>query len=198
MPRFDIPSVTATRLLDLPNGQNAAADVPSGAEAWYHFASAYRHAADALCKRVSQDDALRHLLALPVLYLYRHSIELHLKSLLKDAGELLDDPQVVPARHYLLTLWKRVRVLLLRIDPRSDGPWLNRADNIIADFDALDPSSFAFRYPVDTAGAPALAAGLRVDLLSIMDIMGELHVILDGESTQIDVFVGYKSEMGGE
>lgn len=73
-----------------------------------------------------------------------------------------------------------------------------RADTIIADFDSLDPTSFAFRYPVDTGGAPALPADLRVDLLSIMRIMAELHILLDGASTQIDVYMSYKAEMESE
>jgi hypothetical protein len=195
MPEFNLPVLTSTRLLDLPDGPFPAADIPAGAGEWLRFANGYKDAADQLCKDVEADDTLRNFVALGVLFLYRHSVELHLKSLLLDAGDFLDDPEKVPPNHYLLTLWKRVRTLLLKIDPRSEGPWLNRADDIIADFDELDPTSSAFRYPVDTRGAAALPPNLRVDLVSIAHIIGELHILLEGASTQIDVYMGYEGEM---
>jgi hypothetical protein len=107
---------------------------------------------------------------------------------------LLDDPQTVPPKHYLLRLWRRVRKLLLQIDPRSDGPWLDRADSVITEFDALDPTSFAFRYPVDTGGTASLPPGFRIDPVSVASVVKELHILLDGASTQIDVYMGYKGE----
>lgn len=195
MPRFEPPKLTTTRLLDLPSGTYDAAEVPTGAKQWYRFASSYKYAADALSQLVLANDAHRNLVALPVLFLYRHYVEVHLKSLLLDAGELLDDLQQVPQSHYLLPLWHRVRTLLIQVDSRSDNAWLGRADQIIGDLDALDPTSFAFRYPVGRMGAPALPVDLVVDLGSIASAMAELHFLLDGASTQIDVYIGHKAEM---
>ncbi len=119
------------------------------------------------------------------MFVYRHYIELHLKSLLRDAGELLDSPESIPPRHYLVTLWERVRALLLKIDGRSPDAWYLRVYQIISDFDAVDESSFAFRYPVATDGSPSLSGSLRIDPENIRHMIAELHVFLSGATTQI-------------
>lgn len=130
-----------------------------------------------------------------MLFLYRQTVELQLKALLADAGELLDDPQAVPPRHELPRLWGRVRALLLRVDPGADGPWFARADAIVTELDALDPGSFAFRYPVDTGGTPSLPEPLLVDPANVRRVFDELFVLLDGAASQVHEYAGYKREM---
>lgn len=127
------------------------------------------------------------------MFLYRHAIELHLKSLLLDAGQLLDDPQTVPKEHYVLKLWSRVRTMLLEIDNR-ESEWILRADDVIKQFDAIDRGSFAFRYPANNDGTPLLPSKLLVDPSVVAQIMAELHVLLDGASNQISVYQGFKYE----
>jgi hypothetical protein len=193
VPRIELPQITAVRLLDLPSGPAQASEIEAGPDRWHRYALSYKNAADALAKRIEQDDIQRHFLALSAMFLYRHYIELHLKSLLIDAGELLDAPQQVPRKHYLLELWHRVRALLLKIDPR-DSDWLRRAGDVIEQFDALDPTSFAFRYPVGNDGESSLPEDVKVEIPSVASVIAELHILLEGASTQIDVFMGYKHE----
>jgi hypothetical protein len=192
---FDLtlPTITNRGLLDLPDGHRPAAEVPSGAEHWYRYAVAYKEAADRLSSSMS-DTFGRNLLGAPMLFLYRHYVELHLKSLLLDAGELLDDPQAVPPKHYLLQLWERVRSLLLRVGPGSNGGWLDRADEVIAQLAALDPTSLAFRYPVDNGGKPSLPSVLFADPAVVTGVIAELYTALNIASTQIDVYQGLKYE----
>jgi hypothetical protein len=92
-----------------------------------------------------EESYARNLVGPALLFLYRHSIELHLKSLLLDAGELLDDPQTVKSDHYLWRLWVQIRKMLLQVENHEDE-WFRRADSIIKEFDDLDPDSFRFRY----------------------------------------------------
>ena len=132
------------------------------------------------------------IFAAPMLFLYRHYIELHLKSLLLDAGELLDAPQTVEPKHYLLSLWKKVRKLLIEISKQKPDAWFARADEIIGEFDALDPTSFAFRYPVDVQGRPSLSRKLMIDARNVRKMVAELHILLDGASAQISEYMGYK------
>jgi hypothetical protein len=193
MPRIDPPRITSRRLIDVPPSTESM-QIQTGPDHWYRYAMAFKRGADSLASPTSGTRGVHELMALPAMFLYRHYVELHLKSLLLDAGELLDDPQTVPPKHYLLSLWQRVRRLLLKIDPRSDGPWLERADGIITEFDALDPTSFAFRYPVDTEGVASLPPGFRVHPSTVTSVIEELHILLNGASTQIDVYMGYKGE----
>lgn len=192
MPRFDPILLTGVRLRDLPDGQYEAVEVPTGSESWDRMAESYKAAGDRLV--AAKDSFVYAMHSAPTLFMYRHYIELHLKSLLLDAGQLLDDPQTVPPKHYLQSLWQRVRKLLLKISPESDGAWFERADQIITDFDALDPSSFAFRYPVDNSGAPSLPAPLYVDLKVARRVISELHILLSGASAQIAEYMNVKYE----
>lgn len=130
-----------------------------------------------------------------MMFLYRHYVELHLKSLLRDAGELLDAPELIPPRHYLVTLWQRVRELLLEIDGRPADSWYLRVDQIIDDFDSADVSSYAFRYPVTTGGEPSLPTPLRVNAENVQRIVAELHIFFSGASTQIFEYAQVKKGM---
>lgn len=195
MPPLEPPRITTLRLTDNPSGAAWASEVRSGPEEWYSFASGYKSAADVLADRIERDPWRESRIAAPMLFLYRHSIELHLKSLLVDAGELLDEPQEIPPLHYLQQLWGRVRELLLRIDPDSAGEWFKRADQIICDFDALDQGSFACRYPVNKANSPSLPPEFRIEAGIVRQMIAELGILLEGASAQIDVYMGFKHEM---
>jgi len=185
--------LTTLRLRDLPDGRWEAMEIPSGPDGWGRMADSYKEAADHLAKS-AKDSFTYAMYGPPVLFLYRHYIELRLKALLVAAGELLDDPQTIPPEHYILSLWKRVRSLLLRISPESDGAWFTRADVVISDFDSLDPTSFAFRYPVDKKGTRTTSADLHIDPKVARQMIGELDILLNGAASQIAEYMGYKNE----
>lgn len=187
---------SSRHLRDLPGGAGDSIKIPTGDESWYHFAEAYLQAADQLASLAASSPWQHQFLGAPILFLYRHYIELHLKSLLLDAGELLDDPQSVPPEHYVRTLWQRVRTLLFEIGRQpGEDTWFARADDIVSQFDTLDPRSFTFRYPVTTKGAPSLDQPLVFDASNVKRIVAELRTLLDGASAQIDLYKGFKREM---
>ena len=189
-----IVRITNHGVADLPHGSWSATDVPTGRGAWYSFADFYKAAADELADATQKSRWHRNALGLPLLFLYRHYVELHLKSLLTDAGEFLDDPQSIPPQHYLSELWGRVRALILRVGPNGEDTWFTRGDAIIAEFDRLDPNSFAFRYPVNKKGAPSLSEPLSVDPQNVKSVIAELNVLLDGASQQIAVYASDKRQ----
>lgn len=182
----------------MPAEANGGVEIRSGVKSWYFFVESYKTAADHLANSMERDTWRRHFLAAPMMFMYRHYIELHLKSLLLDAGELLDDPQTNPRSHALGRVWERVRALLLRISPESDGDWFTRADQIVREFDEIDPTSFAFRYPVGTRGEASLSTQLSIGASNVQHMIAELNILLDGASTQIDVYMDYKNEMRSE
>jgi hypothetical protein len=82
---------------------------------WSVYAEGFKlagHAAVAVveAKQVDQD-----LLVYPVMFNYRHYIELALKGLIRDARRLLDEPGGAPAGHDLMALWNTARPLLRRM-----------------------------------------------------------------------------------
>ena len=193
MLKYDPTVLTKLRLRDLPDGRHEAVEIPTGPDAWAQLTNSYKEAADRLVS-VTSDSFSYAMHGAPIMFMYRHYIELRLKSLLLDAGELLDEPQDIPAQHYIRTLWQRVRSLLLKISPGSDGDWFTRADQVINEFDRLDPTSFAFRYPVGRDGQASTAPHLYVDPRVVQQMIGELDILLSGAASQIVEYMGYKHE----
>lgn len=119
----------------------------------------------------------------PLLYLYRHGLELALKQLLRWRGELLREPlgEGKPSGHRILDLWVSLRqdecgdpakkragvegafeyVLGTELrDPdfAFEVPFtVNDVDALLRDLHDLDPGSDSFRYPKSVKGAPHLA-----------------------------------------
>jgi hypothetical protein len=69
----------------------------------------------------------------PVLFLYRHALEMKLKSLMQD----------VPKNHDLLTLAEEFEATIKRKCDRAIAPWITGRVKEIA---RVDPTSTAFRY----------------------------------------------------
>lgn len=96
------------------------------------LAEDYRRAADALVERSLRDDSI-HEIVMPVLFLYRHAIELRLKSIARP--EKLD--------HNLQGLVSRVNTLLAE----AGGSELARdVVKRIGEISGFDPAADAFRF----------------------------------------------------
>lgn len=188
-----MPRVRATSLRSVRRGHDAA-QIITGTDKWHTMAWAYMEAGDRLALRMAKTLSPWEILGTPMMFLYRHYIELQLKCLLHDAGELLDAPETIGPKHYLLSLWKRVRKLLLKISRQKEDEWFRRADLIIGEFDSIDPTSFAFRYPVGIDGRPSLDKDLYIDPKNVRRMIEELNILLDGASSQISEYMDYKNE----
>lgn len=189
-----LPTITHVALTDLPRGAWDACMVEAGPGRWAHYASSYREAGNALVEAVAQSSYRRNTLGAPILFCYRQYIELSLKDVLATAGILLDEPQVIPAEHFLLRVWKNVRTLLSKIVQEGDNLWIERAETVISQIDALDPNSYCFRYPVDTKGNPTLPDSVVFDAVVVRGIIDELAILIDGAGALIDQYQGLKYE----
>ena len=104
--------------------------------------------------------------ACPVIFLYRHSIELYLKAMLYRLARLsVDDTdlrEVLPRlwrEHSLLKLLKMAQPVLEAMYERL--PLALRVFDedelkFLGDLDRIDPGSYSFRYPVASTGGPSL------------------------------------------
>lgn len=126
------------------------------------IAESYKNAADALVDQVvNRKDYDGYELVFPILYLYRHAIELYLKMLLKPDKlnhnlKPLMDGFVEQAQ---ANGWKIQPVVVERIEELA----------------RIDLDSSAFRYATNTKGKPSLDIGeCWVDLGYIKEFMGIL------------------------
>ena len=90
---------------------------------------------------------------LPVLFLWRHHLELQLKGVIRAAALVLDRGAEVPRQHRLPDLWTQARNLVEEAFrhagerlPLDEAATLGAA---LRQLSAADPKSMAFRYPED-------------------------------------------------
>jgi len=139
------------------------------------YISGYRLAAEHLSHRLVDVGPEQHELVYPVVFLYRHYIELQLKSIVNDGRILLCLGDGFPEHHRLRELWDLARQLMQRVVVkihRSAGSYLSSQNmatisTAIADFEAIDPRALSFRYP---------ALGNKIDCLDGGDFI-EVEVL---------------------
>jgi hypothetical protein len=149
------------------------------------YAESYRLAARFLVAE-SPDDQLRDVGACPVVFLYRLSLELYLKSILilgarilQEPGEPLGVERVLNRNHNLSDLWNDLKKLYGQLEWKWD-PELDAAGRLIRDFQDRDPKASYFRYPVKKDGGPAFECNFSFQLHNFCDRVEELLEFLDG------------------
>nr|WP_295740341.1 hypothetical protein [uncultured Acidocella sp.] len=136
-----------------------------------HIGQQYYDAAVLLLEAIKSGDATDDQIALPALYLYRHSVELFLKAALGNTAKT----------HDLAALAAQFKALI-KAEFDADLPaWI---DNRINELASIDPSSTAFRYSETWSKAAKknvpLEGEFHVDLAHLKDAMWALNVALLG------------------
>ena len=125
-------------------------------------------------------------LAYPMVYLYRHYVELMLKEFLlsaKRAG-LIQLPENWECNHNLKKLWDRIHPLLGELFPNEPERDATNAKRLIYELHTRDQFSQEFRYPTSREGKGHLADMERLDIDNFFDAMRRLAGFLDGMSGQ--------------
>ncbi len=130
----------------------------------------YKKAADLMVERTIEDWRERDLLVFPIIFNYRHFLELSLKYHLTTYGHGVD---IAPNwnSHDLVVLWSDFREMLDRYgidDPDEVDPVV---ESIILNYAKVDPGSFSHRYPVDRQGKTLPVARSELDLENLADVM---------------------------
>ena len=116
-------------------------------ERLYRLTEGYKQAADLLVEQTEIDPSRRPTLVYPIIFCYRHFLELTLKAMLEEYG-------------------------LMGNVPRSDHPEEKGTDVVehcIAEFAKIDPFSETFRYPISRKGQPFDISHESIDLLQLRD-----------------------------
>lgn len=136
-----------------------------------HLSQQYYDAAYLLCESIKNDDWEDYKLANPVLFLYRHHVELCLKAILEKSNKT----------HNLAQLSEDFKVFIKDTFEADVPEWItNRIDELAA----IDPGSTAFRYSQNyckTSKKDVLIDGeYHVDLQHLQSAMSALNTALIG------------------
>ena len=155
------------------------------------YALGYKRAGDLLIEHVLDKYINHDTLVYPIGFLYRQYIELQLKELISKGSLLLDEPKQFPKTHNIDKLWAQCRKILEKIFPEDNPNIFNATEECIHQFSEKDPTSEAFRYPIDKKGKKLLPGLTHINLKNFSDIMSKLSNLLDaadmGISYELDI-----------
>ena len=126
------------------------------------YAEAYYHAARTLTRslrRTRWGGLRRDAGIIPILFLWRHHLEISLKGIIAAASDYRDEEcPSIESTHNLVHLWSLAKKGLAEFV--LDDPELRNVERAVESFATVDPDSQAFRYPKLRGGRRA-APGLR-------------------------------------
>jgi len=174
---------------DLPDGfNNACLNVSSGNDRALYL-EGYRRGARFLVEHVVKDRHDQDFLVYPIIFLYRHHIELALKNLILQAPYLLsqaltkqEDENLL--KHRLEWLWRDFKPMLHTIWKAAGWTPLPEADiegleDYIEQLAKMDADSFAFRYAHTKKGQPSLPGVTQINLRHFAETIERLADYFD-------------------
>lgn len=130
--------------------------------------------------------------AYPIVFLYRHALELYMKAVILIGAPMLAVKGRAKVNRQRLLRTHSLEVLrreLERVIEAYEWEWdlgvphfRSLADfrRTIAEFEAVDAGSHAFRYPINTKGSASLASHFRFNLFEFCEILDGLFPALEG------------------
>jgi len=167
-----------------------------GSDDWELFIGGYKKAGNVLVDYIKETRSDQDFLIFPIVFVYRHYLELRLKKLIKDCNLLFDEQQNFPQVHDLSKLWVDCRRLLEKLEPKVEQKDLDAVDEDIHQFCEVDPSSVSFRYPVNKEGDKSLPKDLRyINVRNLSDVMEKLSGFFEAGEMMVSVYLDYKHDM---
>jgi hypothetical protein len=154
----------------------------------------YLLSAELLIDHVVATHRDQDLLVYPIIFQYRHYIELRLKQLVALGRGLTGDRGKEAWGHSLLELWKMVRPLLEKIEAHGPKEDLEAVEEIVNQFDQVDRTGESFRYAQDTKGKNPLAGITHINLRNLRDVMKGITAFFEGATMQLSVFLENMAE----
>ena len=168
-------------------------------DGWDLYATGYKNAADVLIQSLSGDQTTKNrvdTLVYPILFLYRQYLELRFKQLILKISGFLGQPERVKLTHKIDSLWGILKPLMedaLREagDQGDTAQLFTDIEECVKRYSELDPTSTAFRYPVDNNSNPSIPSVQHISVGELSYVVNSISSALDGASTQIDVWNDY-------
>jgi hypothetical protein len=148
-----------------------------------HIWTGYKRAADALVEECERDSLERSILIYPILFNYRHALELAMKWVIEQYGLAL-----VPEKknHNLWKLWALCRQTIIELLPEcEDDEAVHAVEQIVKDFHDLDKSGMGFRYSTTKKGVTIKLPDTAIDLENIQDVMEGVDHFFSGVDGQL-------------
>lgn len=144
------------------------------------YAFAYKDAADGLVDAMADRKVPLDSGIYPLLFLYRHAIELQLKLMLSTSRNLAGLKPKSYDKHSLMPMWSELRKLLNEIDPAQPENNVTAVHEFIRQLDNVDPDSMAFRYATTRYGKDHLPGITHINIRHLRDVLNSIFLWLNG------------------
>ena len=139
----------------------------------------YKKAADLLVERAKQVRQDQDVLIFPIIFNYRHFIELSLKYLIATYGKLVNT-EVNWKTHNLSEHWQTFIAVSNEYGMVDSDKSIAIAGQIVREFSTIDPNSSFFRYPVDRKGILLKINHEQIDFVRLQEVMNGLENFFNG------------------
>ena len=156
----------------------------------FPYIEGYKRAGDAIWSRVEENPRLAGIgyLVFPMVFLYRHFVELSIKQIIALGRYLEGDGFEFPAHHRLKELWDDARVLIERVVTAEATADLDAMGVMVEQLDQIDRESFAFRYPRTKGGKPSVVLIQDLNLEVFRSGIEKMASFFEGCSAQLDAY----------
>jgi len=190
---------------DLQDSQNNAYLNPPWGDEQVGYTEGYRRGARLLVEHIVTRQCDKDFLVYPIIFLYRHHIELVLKNIMMRAPCLLNRPFTAAeeqdlGKHRLDLLWRDLKPIFADICEAAGWSALDQAtlegiDDYIGQLTALDPDSYSARYPRSKKGERLLPPDVKqINLRHFAGTIERLIDYLDTLDQASSAFEEVKSE----
>ncbi len=154
---------------------------------WWLRIIGFKDSADMLVDQMimnntGQQDALVY----PILFLYRHYLEIAIKSLIIQARKVGKIQEPLEKTHKLDKLWMACSDQIKKNHSSGCGNEHPHITRLMKEFCSLDPYSEAFRYPTTKSGYPTLPGLFNIDIQHVKAVINKISDVLKLESMAMD------------
>ena len=126
---------------------NACVGRNGGPYTFYAYSRGYFHAGERLIQSVVHTQVSIDLLIYPIVFCFRHGIELAIKDLVIILPKLWNQTNAIQLTHDLINDWTLARGFLSQEPFQSNDATTDQVEKVLTDLVALDPNGQAFRFP---------------------------------------------------
>lgn len=163
------------------------------------YARAFHKAGQILFERMFAKSSYSSLEGCPIIFLYRHALELYLKAIVLHGeaillmnGKTLISNRSLLQKHSLLPFFP----LLKQTFDAVGWTWeldieglrtFDEVEELLRDFETVDHASYTFRYPVDKKGNPSVPHHFMVHMPTFCERMDALLEALEAALIGLEV-----------
>lgn len=162
------------------------------------FAQGYHIAGKSLVEKMESSVGYPDYEGYPILFLYRHAIELFIKAIVYKGAKLLRlisdenlNTENLFKEHQLSTFLPAIKIIFKGLDWKWDFEIsglksFEDFSDLIKEIDSIDPHSYNFRYPIKTTGKASLNKHFVINVIDFGKKLDPILDLLSGAITGLD------------